>query len=142
MSKNLPRKIQKKTNSRNNFIAIFASKSGGINPPATWGTTEGDVCISSFMCCATYKEEPGVVGSTFDGGWGTRWWWDVENGEWAVSVGEDGNVVVHGDVAGDIGGSEMLNGGSKFSWDDFGVSDEEDTEVGEILSIVGLEDDI
>ena len=48
------------------------------------------------MCCATCKEEPGVAGSTFDRGWGTRWWQDVdggaENEEWPVILGEDRNV--------------------------------------------------
>ena len=60
-----------------------------------------DVCISSVMCCATYKEQSEVASSTFDGGWGTRWWRDVDGGAenegWAVSVGQDGNVGVHGD---------------------------------------------
>ena len=46
----------------------------------------GDICTSSVTCCATCKEEPGVAGSTFDGGWGTRWWQNVdggaENKEW------------------------------------------------------------
>ena len=38
-----------------------------------WGTTGGYIYIFSVMCCATYKEEPGVAGSTFDGQWGARW---------------------------------------------------------------------
>ena len=56
-----------------------------------WGTTGGYIYIFSVMCCATYKEEPGVAGSTFDGQWGARWCQDVdggaENDEWAVSCG-------------------------------------------------------
>ena len=52
----------------------------GINPYATWGTIGGDVCIPSVKCFATYKEKPGVASSTFNGGWGTRWWRDVGGG--------------------------------------------------------------
>ena len=67
------------------------------------------------MYCATCKEESGVSGSTFDGGWDTRWWQDVdggaENKEWVVGVGEDGKVGVHGDVAVDRSGREVLDGG-------------------------------
>ena len=40
-----------------------------------------------------------MAASTFDGGWGTIWWQDVdggaENKEWVVGVGEDGKVGVH-----------------------------------------------
>ena len=72
----------------------------------------------SVPCCATCKEKPGVAGSTFDGGWGTKWWRDVsggvENEEWAVGVEQD----------------------------DCRVSDEEDSEVGEVKSLVGLLDGI
>ena len=104
-----------------------------MNPHAKWGTTGGDICISSVTCCATYKEEPGVAGSTFDGWWGTRWWWDVdggaENEEGAVCVGDDGKVGVNGDVTVDRSGSEMLDGGWIFSWDDCGVSDADADEV-------------
>ena len=55
-----------------------------------WGTTGGDICTSSVTCCITCKEQPGVAGSTFDGGWGTRWCQNVDGGAknegWAVSV--------------------------------------------------------
>ena len=41
-----------------------------------------------------------VVG--VDGGWGTRWWRDVdgivENEKWTVGLGEDRKVEVYGDV--------------------------------------------
>ena len=37
-----------------------------------WGTSGGDICTSSVTCCAACKGKPGVAGSTFDGGWGTR----------------------------------------------------------------------
>ena len=33
------------------------------------------LCVPS-----TYKKESEVAGSAFDGGWGTRWWWDVDGG--------------------------------------------------------------
>ena len=93
-----------------------------------------------FFSFATYKEGPGVAGSTFDGVWGTRRWWDVDRGtedeEWAVSVGEDGNVVVHGDVTWDRSG--RLYYGWNFSWDECRVWDEEDREVGEVMSLVQL----
>ena len=36
----------------------------------------------------------------------------------------------------------MLDGGWNFSWDDFWVSDSEDAEVGEVMSLVGLADGI
>ena len=62
----------------------------------------------------------GVAGSTFNGGWGARWWQDIdrgaENKEWAVRVGEDWKVGVHLDVTVDRSGSVMLNGGWYFSW--------------------------
>ena len=71
-------KLYKKGNKRipaiDNSAVAFASKFRGINPHATWGTTEGDDCISSAMRCATYKKGSGVKSSSFDGGWGTRWW--------------------------------------------------------------------
>ena len=71
---------------RNNFVVVLASKFRCINPHATWSMAGGDIYTSSVTCCATCKEESGVVGSTFDGGWGTRWWKDVderaENEEW------------------------------------------------------------
>ena len=62
--------------------------------------------------------------------------------EWAVGVGEDGKVGVYGDVTVGRSGSGMLDGSWNFSWDDCGVSDKEDTEVGEVMSLVGLADDI
>ena len=56
-----------------------------------------------------------MAGSTFDEEWVTRWWQDVggvtENERWAVSVGEDGKVGVHGDVTVDRNGSGILDGG-------------------------------
>ena len=111
-----------------------------------WGTTGGDICTSSVTCCATCKEEPGVGGSTFDGGWGTRWWQDVDGGPenegWAVGVAEDGKVGVYEDVTVDRSGSGMLDGGWNFIWDDCGVPAEEDPEVGEVMSLVGLADGI
>ena len=45
-----------------------------------WVTKGGGVYIPSVMCCTTYKKESEVPGSAFDGGWGTRWWWDVDGG--------------------------------------------------------------
>ena len=130
-----------KISTRNNFVVVFISSFRGNNPNVTWGTTGGGVCISSDICFAKYKEEPGAAGSTFDGEWGTRWWRDVdggaENKEWAVSVGEDGNVGVHGDVTGDKSGSGRIDCGWNFSWDECGVSDEEGREVGEVMSLVG-----
>ena len=57
------------------------------------------------MCCALYKEEPGVAGNNFDGGWGTRSLQGAkrgaENEGWPVGVGEDGNEGVYGDITGD-----------------------------------------
>ena len=95
---------------------------------------------------STYKEKPGVAGSTFDGGWGTRWWQDVdrgtENKKWAVGVGEDGKVGVYGGVTVDASGIWMLEGSWNFSWDDRGVPVEEDAEVGGFMSLVGLVDGI
>ena len=103
-------------------------------------------CSSSVTCCATCKEEPGVAGSTFDGGLGTRWWQDVdgvaENEGWAVGVVEDRKVGVYGDVTVDRSGSGMLDGGWNFIWDDCGVPVEEDAEVGEVMSLIGLADGI
>ena len=66
----------------------------------------------------------------------------AENKQWSVGVGEDGRVGVHGDVTVDRGGSGMLDGGWNFSWDDCGVSVEEDAEIGEVMSLVGLADEI
>ena len=95
----LYKKTEKRIHTRSNFVVIFASKFRCINPHATCGTA-GDICTFSVTCCATCKEESGVAGSTFDGGWGMRWWQDVdggvENKEWVVDVGEDGKVGVHG----------------------------------------------
>ena len=99
-----------------------------------------------MTCCAAHKEEPGVSGSIFHRGWGTRWWRDVdggvENEEWAVGVGQDGKVAVHGDVTVDRSGSEMLVGDWNFSWDDCRESDEKDADVGEVRSLVGSADGI
>ena len=65
------------------------------------------------------KKELGVAGSTFDGGWVTRWWWDIgeaaENEGWAVSVGDDGKLRAYGGVAVNRSGSGMLDGGWNFS---------------------------
>ena len=59
-----------------------------------------------------------------------------------MGVGEDGKVGVHRDVTADSRGSGMQDGRWKFSWDDCWVSDEEDAEVGEVMSLVGLADGI
>ena len=64
----LYKKSNKRIPTRKNFVVVFASKFRGINPHATYGTTEGGVCISSAVRCATYKQESGDAGSTFDGG--------------------------------------------------------------------------
>ena len=125
----LYKKTKKRIHTRSNFVVVFASKIRCINPHATWGTA-GDICTSSVTCCATCKEESGVAGSIFDGGWGTRWWNDVE---WVVGVGEDGKVGVHGDVTVDKSRSGMVDGGWHFFWDDCGVLVEEDAGVGEIM---------
>ena len=115
------KKTKKRIHTRSNFVVVFASKIRCINPHATWGTA-GDICTSSVTCCATCKEESGVAGSTFDGGWGTRWWQDVdggaENKERVVGVGEDRKVRVHGDVIVDRSGNGMLDGGWYCIWDD------------------------
>ena len=73
-------KSKKRIPARNSFVVAFANKFRGINPHATWGKTGCDVWNSSVMCYATYKEETGVPGSIFNGGWGTRWWRDVGGG--------------------------------------------------------------
>ena len=67
---------------------------------------------------------------------------DAEDKEGVVGVGEDGQVGVHRDVTVDRSGSGMLDGGRKFSWYDCRVSVEEDAEVGEVISLVGLADGI
>ena len=59
-----------------------------------------------------------------------------------MGVGKDGKVGVHGDVTVDRSGSGMLDGGWNCIWDDCGVSVEEDAEVGEVMSLVGLTDEI
>ena len=75
-----------------------------------------------------------------------EWWQDVdggaENKKCVVGVGKDGKVGVHGDVTVDRSGSGMVDGGWNCIWDDCGVSNEEDAEVGEIMSLVGLADGI
>ena len=76
----------------------------------------GDICIFSVRRCTTYKDEPGVVGGTFDGGWSTRWWQNM--GGWAENDGWAVGVV------------------------DCRVSDEEDRAVGQVISLVGLVGDI
>ena len=93
-SKNLKlyKRSKKRIHTRSNFVVVFASKFRRINPHAMWDTA-GDICTSSVTCCATCKEEFRVAGSTFDEGWGTRWWQDVdggaENKEGGVGVGEN-----------------------------------------------------
>ena len=59
-----------------------------------------------------------------------------------MGVGEVGNVGVHGYVTGDRSGDGILDCGWSFSRDDCGVSDEENTEVDEVSSLVGLVDSI
>ena len=59
-----------------------------------------------------------------------------------MGVGEDGKVGVYEDVTVDRSGSGMLDGGRNFIWDDCGVPAEEDPEVGEVMSLVGLADGI
>ena len=88
-----------------------------------------------MTCCAAHKEEPGVPGSIFHRGWGTRWWR-------AVVVGQDGKVGVHGDVTVGRSGSEMLVDDWNFSWDGCRESDEKDADVGEVRSLVGSADGI
>ena len=56
--------------------------------------------------------------------------------------GENRKVGGHGDFTVDRSESGMLDVGWNFSWDDCGISDEEDTKVGEVISLVGLLDDI
>ena len=135
-------KSKKRIHTRSNFVVVFASKFRCINSDATSGTA-GDICTS---CWTTCKEESGVARSTFDGGWDTRWWQDVDGGaeykEWVVGVGEDGNLEIHGDVIEDRSGSGMLDGGWNCIWNDCGVSVEENAEVGEVMSLVGLADDM
>ena len=87
-----------------------------------------------------------VAGSTFDGGWGMRWWQDVDGGAenegWAVGIWEDEKVAVYGNVTVDRSGSWMLDGGWNFIWDDCGVPVEDDAKVGEVMSLIGLADGI
>ena len=59
-----------------------------------------------------------------------------------MGVEEDGKVGVHGDVTVDRNGIRMLDGGWNCIWDDCGLSVEEDAEVGEIMSLIGLADGI
>ena len=139
------KKSKKGIHTRSNFVVVFASRFRYINPHAMW-CTAGDIWTSSVTSCATCKEESGVAGSIFDGGWGTRWWQDLdggaENKDWVVSVGEDGKVGVHGDFTLDRSGSGMVDSGWNCIWDDCRVSVEEDAEVDEVMSVVGLADDI
>ena len=138
-------KKSKRIHTRSSFVVVFASKFRCINSYAAWGTA-GDICTSSVTWCATCKEESGVLGSTFDGGWGTKWRQDVDGGEdnkkWVVGVREDGKVGVHGHVTVDRTGGGMLDGGWNCIWDDCRGSVEEDPEVAAAMSYVGLADDI
>ena len=61
-----------------------------------------------------------------------------------MSVGEDGKVGVHGWRCYSIlkWRSGMLDGGWNCIWDDCRVSVEENTEVGEVMSLLGLADEI
>ena len=142
----LYKESKKRISTRNNITVVFAGKSRCISPNAMWGATGGYICTSSVTCCATCKEELGIAGRIFDGGWGTRWCQDVDGGAenkgWVVGVGEDGKVEGYGDVTADRSGSGMLDGGWNFIWEDCGVLIEEDAEVGEVVSLVGLTDGI
>ena len=135
------KKSKERIHTRRNFVVVFASKSRNINPHATWGTA-GDICTSSVTWCETCKEESAVAGSIFDGGWGTRWWQVVdggaENKEWVVGLGKGGKV--HEDVTVDRSG--MVDGGWNCISGDCGVPKEEDPEVCEIMSLVGLAEGI
>ena len=51
---------------------------------------------------------------------------------WAVSLGEDGDMGVHGDAKGVKSG--RLDWSWKFSWDKCGVSDTEGREFSEVTS--------
>ena len=72
------------------------------------------------MCSTTYTKEIRFADKAFDGGWVTRWWRDVggaaENEGWTESVGEDGKVGVHEDIAVDTSRNGMLDGVWNFSW--------------------------
>ena len=111
-----------------------------------WGNTGGDICISSAMCSTTYKKELWFAGKAFDEGWVSGWWRAVggaaENEGWTESVGEDGKVGVHEDITVDTSGNGMLDGVWNFSWDDCGVSNKEDPEVGEVTSFLCLVNNI
>ena len=139
------KKSKRRIHTRSNFVVVFASKFRCINSNAKWGTA-GDICTSSVTCCAACNEESGVLGSTFDGGWGTKWRQDVDGGadnkKWVVGVGEDGKVGVHGHVTVDRSGGGMLDGGWNCIWDDCRGSVEEDPEVAAAMTYVGLADDI
>ena len=129
----LYKKSKKRIPARNNFVVVFANKLDVL--------THMPREVRQEVIIAFLHLELQVV----DGGWGTRWWRDIdggaENEEWAVFV-EDGKVGVHGDVTVDRSGSGMLDGGWNFSWDDCALSDEEYTEVDEVMSLVGLADGI
>ena len=141
----LYKKCKKIIPTRSDFTTVFASTFRSIDSYGTWGNTGGDICISSAMCSTTYKKELGVAGSTFDGGWVTTWWQDVggaaENGvscecrrrwksrcTWRCIVDKSGSGIPDGDW--------------NFSWDDCGVWNEEEIEVDEIISLLGLVDDV
>ena len=59
-----------------------------------------------------------------------------------MDIGEDGKLRVRGYVTVDRSGSKMLDGGWSFSWDDCGVLDDKDTDVGKGMSLVGWAEDI
>ena len=59
-----------------------------------------------------------------------------------MCVEEDGKIVLQGDATVDRSGSGMLDGGWNFSWNDWGVSDEENAGFPKVESLVGLVDGI
>ena len=57
-----------------------------------------------------------------------------------MGVEEDGKLGIYGDVTVERSGGGMLDWGWYFSWDDGGVSIEEDVVVGEVMILVSLAD--